>query len=120
MKMRIIPTLALLFAAASNVVGLHFYLDSNEERCFIEELPAATIVEGMSWQYSSTLKQLNASLGHYKALEWDPQTRNYVKNEEVGMNIEILVRCRGCSPPSAGMPLGSHIMLIQIHSPYRK
>ncbi|CAG8696694.1 7855_t:CDS:2, partial [Acaulospora colombiana] len=29
-----------------NVWGLHFYLDSDEERCFIEELPSSTIVEG--------------------------------------------------------------------------
>lgn len=44
--MRIIPALGLLFIAASNVCGLHFYLDSDEERCFIEELPNETIVEG--------------------------------------------------------------------------
>lgn len=26
--------------------ALHFYLDTNERRCFIEELPTDTIVEG--------------------------------------------------------------------------
>jgi hypothetical protein len=44
--MRILPVLGLLFATTWNVWGLHFYLDSDEERCFIEELPSGTIVEG--------------------------------------------------------------------------
>ena len=35
----------LLFAAAAE--SLHFYLDANERRCFIEEIPTDTIVEGM-------------------------------------------------------------------------
>jgi hypothetical protein len=26
--------------------GLHFYFESNEKRCFMEELPSDTIVEG--------------------------------------------------------------------------
>lgn len=29
------------------VNALHFYLDANEKRCFIEELPSDTVVEGM-------------------------------------------------------------------------
>ena len=37
--------LLLFFAAAAN--ALHFYLDTNEKRCFIEELPTDTVVEGM-------------------------------------------------------------------------
>ena len=36
--------LLLVFAVASN--ALHFYLDTNEKRCFIEELPTDTVVEG--------------------------------------------------------------------------
>ena len=36
--------LLLVFAAAAN--ALHFYLDTNEKRCFIEELPTDTVVEG--------------------------------------------------------------------------
>ena len=28
------------------VNALHFYLDANEKRCFIEELPSDTVVEG--------------------------------------------------------------------------
>jgi len=27
--------------------ALHFYLDANEKRCFIEELPTDTVVEGL-------------------------------------------------------------------------
>ena len=26
--------------------ALHFYLDANQKRCFIEELPTDTVVEG--------------------------------------------------------------------------
>ena len=39
--------LLLFFAAAAN--ALHFYLDTNEKRCFIEELPTDTVVEGMCY-----------------------------------------------------------------------
>lgn len=46
--MKVLPVLGLVLATVSNVYGLHFYLDSDEERCFIEELPAGTIVEGPS------------------------------------------------------------------------
>lgn len=70
--MRILPVLGLLFATTWNVWGLHFYLDSDEERCFIEELPSSTIVEG-----------------HYRAIQWDNEEKIYVKNEEIGMNIEV-------------------------------
>lgn len=36
----------ILFAAAT-AHALHFYLDANEKRCFIEELPTDTVVEGV-------------------------------------------------------------------------
>jgi hypothetical protein len=45
--MRILPAVALLLTTALKIHALHFYLDSDEERCFIEELPTDTIVEGM-------------------------------------------------------------------------
>ena len=38
--------LALLFLFFSCVNALHFYLDANQKRCFIEELPTDTVVEG--------------------------------------------------------------------------
>ena len=37
-----------LFISATN--ALHFYLDANEKRCFIEELPTDTVVEGEAHQ----------------------------------------------------------------------
>lgn len=42
------PLLALFtfFVLVSVANALHFYLDANEKRCFIEELPTDTVVEG--------------------------------------------------------------------------
>ncbi|RDX54305.1 hypothetical protein OH76DRAFT_1479308 [Lentinus brumalis] len=62
--------LLLVFAAAVN--ALHFYLDTNEKRCFIEELPTDTIVEG-----------------HYRALEWSEQEQKYVENPNLGILVEV-------------------------------
>lgn len=42
----------LLFIAAATVNALHFYLDANQKRCFIEELPTDTVVEGSRSNYS--------------------------------------------------------------------
>jgi hypothetical protein len=39
-------SLLYLFLFISVVNSLHFYLDNNEKRCFIEELPTDTVVEG--------------------------------------------------------------------------
>lgn len=41
--MRLLVVLAIAVAADA----LHFYLDANQKRCFIEELPTDTVVEGM-------------------------------------------------------------------------
>jgi len=41
--MRLLVVLAIAVAASA----LHFYLDTNQKRCFIEELPTDTVVEGM-------------------------------------------------------------------------
>jgi p24 family protein alpha len=38
--------LSCLFLFISAVNALHFYLDADEKRCFIEELPTDTVVEG--------------------------------------------------------------------------
>lgn len=37
---------SLLLCFLSSVNALHFYLDANQKRCFIEELPTDTVVEG--------------------------------------------------------------------------
>lgn len=65
----------LLLAAAaslSTVHALHFYLDANEKRCFIEELPTDTVVEG-----------------HYRALEWAEARQEYAVEPELGIIVEV-------------------------------
>ncbi|KAJ4494158.1 emp24/gp25L/p24 family/GOLD-domain-containing protein [Lentinula lateritia] len=67
------PSLVLLLlcsALAAN--ALHFYLDANEKRCFIEELPTDTVVEG-----------------HYKALEWSEKQQSYISDENLGIHVEV-------------------------------
>ncbi|KAL5492558.1 ERP1 [Sanghuangporus weigelae] len=76
----------LILWAVTVVNALHFYLDASERRCFIEELPTDTVVEG-----------------HYKALEWDEQQQKYLENSNLGMLVEVdemesghsVVRTRG-------------------------
>ncbi|KAI0819673.1 emp24/gp25L/p24 family/GOLD-domain-containing protein [Trametes gibbosa] len=62
--------LLLVFATAAN--ALHFYLDTNEKRCFIEELPTDTVVEG-----------------HYRALEWSETDQKYIENPNLGILVEV-------------------------------
>ncbi|KAH9046518.1 emp24/gp25L/p24 family/GOLD-domain-containing protein [Lactarius hengduanensis] len=64
--------LLCLFLFISVVNSLHFYLDDNEKRCFIEELPTDTVVEG-----------------HYKALEWNDERQVYLNNEHLGILVEV-------------------------------
>ena len=52
--------------------ALHFYLDANEKRCFIEEIPSDTVVEGT-----------------YKALEWIEARQVYAVNSELGITIQV-------------------------------
>ncbi|KXN89403.1 Transmembrane emp24 domain-containing protein 4 [Leucoagaricus sp. SymC.cos] len=42
-----LPLLSVVLAIAVTANALHFYLDANQKRCFIEELPTDTVVEGM-------------------------------------------------------------------------
>lgn len=51
----------ILLAVVTSVQALHFYLDADEKRCFVEELPADTVVEGADmtlpyfpWYYELT------------------------------------------------------------------
>ncbi|KAL1716496.1 emp24/gp25L/p24 family/GOLD-domain-containing protein [Schizophyllum commune] len=62
----------LLLNAALSVHAVHFYLDANEKRCFIEELPSNTVVEG-----------------EYKATEWSDATQSYVVNPELGIQVDV-------------------------------
>ncbi|KAI6023585.1 hypothetical protein PISMIDRAFT_122237 [Pisolithus microcarpus 441] len=88
---------AIFLLLITIVHGLHFYLDANEKRCFIEELPSDTAVEG-----------------HYKALEWNEQAREYVLQPELGILVEVeemetghnVVKTRG--PPEGQFTFSSH------------
>ncbi|KDR65741.1 hypothetical protein GALMADRAFT_260151 [Galerina marginata CBS 339.88] len=60
-----------LFLVCS-VNALHFYLDANQKRCFIEEIPTDTVVEG-----------------HYRALEWSEHEQKYTDNPELGIIVEV-------------------------------
>jgi len=62
----------MLLVSTTTVNSLHFYLDSDETKCFIEELPSDTAVEG-----------------HYKAYEFEPQSGTYVANDNLGIDVEV-------------------------------
>ncbi|EPT00736.1 hypothetical protein FOMPIDRAFT_1030349 [Fomitopsis schrenkii] len=89
--------LCSLLSLAAFTNALHFYLDTNERRCFIEELPTDTIVEG-----------------HYRALEWSEKAQAYVENPELGILVEVdeletshnVVKTRG--PPDGRFTFTSH------------
>ena len=42
---------ALLFSTSAVANALHFYLDAGQRRCFIEELPANTVAEGILYVF---------------------------------------------------------------------
>ncbi|KAF9473359.1 hypothetical protein BDN70DRAFT_867495 [Pholiota conissans] len=64
--------LAVFFFFFSAAHALHFYLDANQQRCFIEELPTDTVVQG-----------------HYRALEWNEQEQAYGENPELGIIVDV-------------------------------
>ncbi|GAA5837876.1 hypothetical protein JCM3766R1_001504 [Sporobolomyces carnicolor] len=52
--------------------ALYFYLNAGENRCFLEELPKDTIV-----------------VGHYKAEEWQETSKNWIVNDQLGIQIVV-------------------------------
>ena len=63
--------MAFLLATVAN--ALHFYLDAGETRCFIEELPTDTVVEGA---YARSCPDLSYKFKVYKAtIVHSPGTR---------------------------------------------
>jgi len=66
----------LYIISAAN--ALHFYLDANQKRCFIEELPTDTVVEG-----------------HYRAREWSEQQQTYAENPDLGIIVDVLEQPSG-------------------------
>ncbi|TFK17322.1 hypothetical protein FA15DRAFT_676151 [Coprinopsis marcescibilis] len=85
--MRLILLYSLLsFFTFAN--ALHFYLDANQKRCFIEELPTDTVVEG-----------------HYRALEWSEAQQKYAENPELGIIVEVTEEPSGHSVVKTVGPL---------------
>ncbi|KAG6889958.1 hypothetical protein C0992_003438 [Termitomyces sp. T32_za158] len=77
--------------------ALHFYLDANQKRCFIEELPTDTVVEGT-----------------YRALEWSDGAQAYSTNPELGIIVEVVESdkddnlVRSIGPPEGKFTFTSH------------
>ncbi len=68
--MKLIAASLLLLASAANC--LHFYVQTDESKCFYEDLPKDTIV-----------------VGKYEALEYDTQSKDYVKSEHLQVEITV-------------------------------
>ncbi|KAG6908436.1 hypothetical protein DXG01_004661 [Tephrocybe rancida] len=91
------PLVLLLCLAVSTAHALHFYLDANQKRCFIEELPTDTVVEGS-----------------YRAVEWSEGSQTYETNSDLGIIVEVvetttydtLVKTTG--PPEGKFTFTSH------------
>lgn len=94
---RLSVLLPFFFLLITTVNALHFYLDANEKRCFVEELPSDTVVEGKpsSSPVRSSSNVLPCLIGHYRALEWSDGTQQYNLNEELGIIVEVEVRPKG-------------------------
>ncbi|KAJ3484889.1 hypothetical protein NLI96_g5330 [Meripilus lineatus] len=101
-------SLCLLLFLSATANALHFYLDTNEKRCFLEEVPSNTVVEGMPARPpdpfgSSGTDIVSPTVGHYKALEWSEREQKYVDNPNLGVLVEVdeiatghnVVRTRG-------------------------
>lgn len=93
-------SLCLLLFLSATANALHFYLDTNEKRCFLEEVPSNTVVEGMPARPpdpfgSSGTDIVSPTVGHYKALEWSEREQKYVDNPNLGVLVEVDVCSRG-------------------------
>lgn len=88
-------SLALLFLFATTSSALHFYLDLSEKRCFIEELPTDTVVEGCTLTSELCPPKLMKNIGHYRAQEWHEEEQQYKLNPSLGIliNVDASVPC---------------------------
>lgn len=89
-------TLLSLFFLASAANALHFYLDANEKRCFIEEIPTDTVVEGQlpftaDFRCGEGMLIGFCVIGHYTALEWSEARQEYVEEPNLGIHVEVEV-----------------------------
>ncbi|EGF77581.1 hypothetical protein BATDEDRAFT_91381 [Batrachochytrium dendrobatidis JAM81] len=66
------PCILALVLLAQTVLGLHFYLESGERKCFSEDLPAGTSIIGA---FSSEL--------------WNSQTNTFVENPQTKVQITV-------------------------------
>jgi len=95
--MRLLSSLLCILFAAATVNALHFYLDANQKRCFIEELPTDTVVEGK-----------------YHALEWQEDKQLYLTNPDLGIIVEVVesesgdVVVKTTGPPDGKFTFTSH------------
>lgn len=88
--------LPLFLCFVTSINALHFYLDANQERCFIEELPTDTVVEGERQSSISSNPCIYLELGQYRALEWSQQQQQYLDNPDLGIIVEVQVRHLRC------------------------
>lgn len=65
-------SLAVLLLLVNHALGLHFYLHTNEMRCFFEELPEDALV-----------------VGKIDATEYSEHTNGYVKNNNLYLQITV-------------------------------
>ncbi|EJU03800.1 hypothetical protein DACRYDRAFT_21235 [Dacryopinax primogenitus] len=94
---RLSRVVVLVLPYVLTTYAIHFYLDSTEKRCFIEELPTDTVVEG-----------------HYRAQEWSESSQSYEINSELGIQVDVdelstgqsVVKTRG--PPEGKFTFSSH------------
>ncbi|ORY21477.1 ER to Golgi transport-related protein [Naematelia encephala] len=94
--MHLLAYLSALLVIPS-ISALHFYFESNEKRCFLEELASDTIVEG-----------------HYKALLWNEDNNDWRVDDVMGIHVEVtelstshtVVNTRG--PPDGRFTFTSH------------
>ena len=103
--------------------GLHFYFESSEKRCFLEELPSETIVEGACPPLTRSRprprprrhrhRRLTAA-GHYKAFLWSDESKSWAHEPELGIHVaveelssgHVVVNTRG--PPEGKFTFTSH------------
>ncbi|KAK1926652.1 putative ER to Golgi transport-related protein [Papiliotrema laurentii] len=89
------PILALPLLLGAN--ALHFYFESNEKRCFMEELPSDTVVEG-----------------HYRALLWDEPSNSWTEDKDMGIQVTVEELTSGhtvvntLGPPDGRFTFSSH------------
>lgn len=65
---------ALLLTLSTCANALHFYLDADEKRCFVEELPSDTVVEGQSFLFGV---ELSLVAGSDQAIHMDRSLQSF-------------------------------------------